>query len=254
MRSIPCFSSIPFEGTQPRFTGSMPDRVLIATSSPGLFYWSLSVKNNQNPRKCCYCSNPYTPKSSRSRYCSPECKTGRQKERVAQNVIREQHISSFYTSNGRLRTVPKRLRNIPIGLTNFSGLWFHTEKQFVEWFSNNYVLFGLEKIDIIRTQFPDVIATTYSGVTLRIELELNASNFLMHGHDSKMCDLIISFLKSPNIFQYNDVPIVSVFDFSEYSSVRALTDFFQGIILAQQEKMENIVSKLGLLHSPAGDL
>jgi hypothetical protein len=122
--------------------------------------------------------------------------------------------------------------------TNFNELLFWSEKSFEKWFKNNYVILGLKRLRKIDRMFPDVIAETYSGEILRIELELCAPNFKAHGHDPMGCDLIISFVKPFNKKDILGVPIISIFnakgliagasDYDPESLV--LTDYFQKMV------------------------
>ncbi|MHA1654383.1 MAG: hypothetical protein ACTSVT_10380 [Candidatus Thorarchaeota archaeon] len=50
---------------------------------------------------------------------------------------------------------------------------------------------GYKTIVKLQREFPDVQAIDENDDTVRIELELNASNFRTHGHDPRKCDVVI---------------------------------------------------------------
>ena len=50
-------------------------------------------------------------------------------------------------------------------------------------------------IDECHEAFPDCLAIrSHTGVPVRIEFELNSSNFLTHGHDPSGCDMVVCWL------------------------------------------------------------
>lgn len=68
------------------------------------------------------------------------------------------------------------------------------ERQFAEWFKNNFKQFGYSKIvrgDISRC--PDFIMFR-DGKEVGVELETLASNFVMHKHDIKKVDEIVCLI------------------------------------------------------------
>jgi hypothetical protein len=98
--------------------------------------------------------------------------------------------------------------------------------------------------------FPDVIAETYEGKELRIELELVATSFREHQHDANTCDLIISFVKPFGRESIRGVPVISIFNGKGLkggghfdSSTLELTDYFQNLVTFSINQINNIVKK-----------
>ena len=69
-----------------------------------------------------------------------------------------------------------------------SGTFSHEEMVFL--FARSFQLIGFEKIQKIRTEYPDCIATK-NGEDKRIEFEPNSSTFFTHHHDLEKCDCIV---------------------------------------------------------------
>lgn len=61
---------------------------------------------------------------------------------------------------------------------------------------------GLSVIEEASDSFPDCLAIDERGRRVRIEFEVMASEFRVHGHDPKGCDLIVCW--------QNDWPVVGV--------------------------------------------
>ena len=183
---------------------------------------------DEKQRKCLICGKELVLKQATRKYCSPECR----KEQTRRNSK---------------RMLPEIIKRKPI-YTNFNGLLFWKEEEFEKWFRNNFVLFGLRSLQKIDRLFPDVIAETYNGKLLRIELELCASNFIAHGHDPLMCDLIISFVKSSNTVAIRGVPVISIFNAKGLNKGLAdyepesleLTDYFQRIVVFLNNSLSEV--------------
>lgn len=79
------------------------------------------------------------------------------------------------------------------------------------------ILFGmlLPYVESIATierstgDFPDCVATTPDGRSLRIEFEVRASDFAQHGHDAAGCDLIVCWVDD---WPDSPVPVLSLRD------------------------------------------
>lgn len=73
---------------------------------------------------------------------------------------------------------------------------FDQERDLHEWITVNYQIFGFDEIveSNLVGKFPDLIIKK-NGETLRIEIETFASNFIQHGHDPNMVDMVICILK-----------------------------------------------------------
>lgn len=96
---------------------------------------------------------------------------------------------------------------------------FNNEKEFHEWFENNYNLLGFDEIiQNNYTKFPDFVLKK-DNKEVRVELETLSSNFILHGHDSKNVDLVICIMKDIDLpvqiveispFEYGQTKQVSV--------------------------------------------
>lgn len=65
------------------------------------------------------------------------------------------------------------------------------EQEVVFLFAKLYDKLGISTITKIQTKYPDVNAIDTKGNTLKIELELLASNFLDHDHNPRECDWVV---------------------------------------------------------------
>jgi len=163
-------------------------------------YWK---KNNSyvktgpfEEKRCCKnCGKEYTARAVNKRFCSTECREIAVKE---EKILKKEKLlkegCSIYTPS------------------HFDNLTFYNEDQFHHWFNENFSLFGLKKIHKSNTRFPDIIAETYNGKVLRIELEYFASNFEAHEHNAELCDLIICYVKKETVKSIKGLPIISMFD------------------------------------------
>jgi len=134
--------------------------------------------------------------------------------------------------------------------TNFGNLYFRNESDFENWFEKNYVLFGIKGLLKIDRMFPDVIAETYDGMIIRIELEYSAINFVAHEHDPAGCDLIVSYVKPFNTKTILGVPVISIFNAKglrrgmtthDLASME-LTNYFQSLQLSMNERLSNFIN------------
>lgn len=76
---------------------------------------------------------------------------------------------------------------------------FNNEKEFHEWFENNYNILGFDEIiQNNYTKFPDFVLKK-DDKEVRVELETLSSNFILHGHDSNSVDLVICIMKDVNL-------------------------------------------------------
>lgn len=161
-------------------------------------YWKVEKAKEPNKIKlknvkCVICGNIFLQKSFNQITCSIECR--REKSR------------RYAITNPSYKRKQRRKSNF----TNFNNLEFYNEEDFHHWFELNYSLFGLKKLIKSDRFFPDVIAETFDGVQLRIELELVSNNFVNHGHNPDECDLIICFVSSRKSKTIKGVPVISVF-------------------------------------------
>lgn len=83
---------------------------------------------------------------------------------------------------------------------------FLFEKEFHNWFKENYKLLGFDKLIVeLKRGFPDFIMEM-DGAILRIEIETVSSNFILHKHDPKKVDLVICMVKDRDLC----VPIIEI--------------------------------------------
>tara|TARA_B100000287_G_C20558764_1_gene751558 strand:+ start:165 stop:1112 length:948 start_codon:yes stop_codon:yes gene_type:complete len=157
-------------------------------------------KGRFEEKRCCEnCGKEYTALSSRQQYCGSECLKAATKEKTKEkNRLKKEKLLK---EGCRIYTP-----------SHFDDLIFYDEEQFHHWFNQNFSLYGLKKIHKSDRFFPDVIAETYDGKVLRIELEYFASNFEKHEHDSESCDLLICYVKKETTTSIKGVPIISMFD------------------------------------------
>jgi hypothetical protein len=70
---------------------------------------------------------------------------------------------------------------------------------------------GWQEIKSSGIAFPDVKAQLINGYLLRVEIEFNASNFLIHRHKPGRCDLILSWIREPEMHQIGGTPVWSFY-------------------------------------------
>ncbi len=183
-------------------------------------------------RRCVYCGTAFIAQRTNQSLCGKKCYASYKREHMTKEEKKMQsEKQKEYVLKNKIKKQKKE------NYTNFGELLMFDEEQFVHWFKDNYVLFGIKKIIKLDRMFPDVIAETFDGKKLRIELELSPLNFIAHEHDANMCDLIICFVKPFKIEQIKGVPVISIFNGTclkrglteyEYTSLE-LTDYFQNI-------------------------
>ena len=217
-----------------------------AYCSQECWYNSHSQKEHKHfvNRICKFCGKEFLPTTKHNIFCSVECLGSYTREKIPSDKKREYYIKS------RRRFIQKAKKP---NYANFGDLRLWSEEDFEHWFRNNYVLFGIKTLLKIDRFFPDVLAETYDGTEVRIELELNAQNFFAHQHDPSGCDLIISFVKPRRKQHIKGVPVISIFD-AEISGNRGennydpdslhLTDYFQSII---DKCVRNLHAHLGTI-------
>lgn len=73
------------------------------------------------------------------------------------------------------------------------------ESDLKNWFKKNYMSLGFEKIlRQDQMEFPDFVVLE-RGKRKRIELEINSSNFILHGHSIKKVDKVICLKNDINL-------------------------------------------------------
>jgi hypothetical protein len=62
--------------------------------------------------------------------------------------------------------------------------------------------------------FPDLCAEIYdeSGEKIRVEAEYRAENYAAHGHSYRGCDLILSFIRKPEVRFIKGIPVWSFYE------------------------------------------
>lgn len=86
-------------------------------------------------------------------------------------------------------------------------LQFHTEKEFRDWFEQNYKQFGYTEIILSQHHAtPDYVVKTNDGKILKLEIELLAENFLLHKHTTNKVDCILAYSTKKRTLKL-DIPI-----------------------------------------------
>ena len=161
---------------------------------------------------CPACDEEFCPEDEGGRqFCSVLCKQdfelSKGETESSDNGVNE---DDSWTDN--LEYSPfKDISKLPI-FTLYNDLRFWSKAHFQQWFETNYALFGLARVMTIDRTFPNVIAETYEGDVLRIELELVANNFEKRSHEPNKCDLVISFVKAFDQKTVMAVPVLSIFN------------------------------------------
>jgi len=170
-------------------------------------------------RKCKHCGVNFQAKRNTHIYCCMPCRYDATRDRQRkQDVVRRTYYHNVVVSSYPHLT---------------------TEKQFHRWFNNSIYFFGFSKLEKTSPDFPDVIAVTYDGKQVRIELEYNAKNFIQHKHDPDQCDLIISYYKEQGVKEIAGLPVLSLYE--KIGEDLKPTKYFQEIFKKSQEMLESIV-------------
>ena len=204
---------------------------------------------DQSPRNCIECGKSFVPSGPNHKCCSKECRYKKQRDEYKQEFKQNPRIcqecgKSFIRISPNQKLCMTCKTGSPVrqiikkaNFVNFGELRLFNEHDFEEWFVNNYVLFGIKRLLKINRMFPDVVAETYDGKVLRIELEFSAVNFRLHGHDPSGCDLIISYISHYDKNNISGVPVISIFNakFSQATNdynpeTFQLTDYFQEMV------------------------
>jgi hypothetical protein len=87
---------------------------------------------------------------------------------------------------------------------------FKSEKEFAEWFEQNYSLFGFKEIvNKNKGKTPDYIVKDLNGKIKKVELELFAEDFITHKHKKEDVDIIVA-LFSKDEKSINEIPTLSL--------------------------------------------
>ena len=195
-------------------------------------YKPIDFEKNKN---CEVCKKPFKTDAINQIYCSEKCKKQGSKVKtklknkeysLIANKKKHEELYAYKSKSSKYFTI-------------FNNLRFYTEHDFEEWFKNNYSIFGIKEIIKINRWYPDVVARMHNNKIIRIELELLARNFIDHGHEPSMCDLIICFAKRKSEQTIKGVPVISIFEttmlsgsnFNNYNEDKlALSEFMKNLI------------------------
>lgn len=169
---------------------------------------------------CSVCNKKYLKDIHNKIYCSSECRE------VANIDNRKKSHNKYKFLKYLKKKEDSKLKNSAQEkyLSIFNDIRFYKEADFEHWFKNNFNLFGIKRLVKIDIWYPDVIAELYNGNIIRIELELNASNFIDHNHDPSKCEMIISFVRREKDAYIKGVPVISIFT-GKFNSRGGNTDY-----------------------------
>lgn len=163
-----------------------------------------------------------------------------------QDLLREQKIMQDQIERERLLHYrsPPVLRPKPNN-QDIYDIDFNSEHEFQLWFNQSYFMFGFRRLLKSDPFFPDVIAETIDGETLRIELEFHSSNFASHKHNPALCDMVISFIKPFHKTHILGLPIIAIFEATRDASdtgnynreSRQITPFFRNLLERQKNNL-----------------
>lgn len=106
-------------------------------------------------------------------------------------------------------------RALPAGSRKGDNAIYDTEQEFREWFEDNLNHFGFKRIILSQDPCPDYVVETETGEVLRVEVELFAANFIIHGHDPRQVDRIVACFSAED--QIVGIPVLAANDLREYS-------------------------------------
>ena len=109
----------------------------------------------------------------------------------------------------------KDVRALPAGSRKGDKPIYDTEQEFREWFEDNLDHFRFKRIILSQGPCPDYVVETETGEVLRIEAELFAANFIIHGHDPRQVDRIVACFSAED--QIGGVPVLTANDLREYN-------------------------------------
>jgi predicted DNA-binding ribbon-helix-helix protein len=69
---------------------------------------------------------------------------------------------------------------------------FKSEREFSQWFEQNFNLFGFKEIISKNKGTPDYYVKDFNGKTKKVELELCAQDFIQHRHKKEDVDIIVA--------------------------------------------------------------
>ncbi len=69
---------------------------------------------------------------------------------------------------------------------------FKSEREFAEWFEQNFSLFGFKEIISKNKKTPDYLIRDFGGKVKKVELELCAQDFVTHKHKKEDVDMIVA--------------------------------------------------------------
>lgn len=104
---------------------------------------------------------------------------------------------------------------LPVTL-NLKDCEIRNERHFIEFLLRNDWIqrqLGIKMGDS-NGFFPDIKGEIYGGTgdKISVEVEYSAENYSLHGHAFKGCDLILSFLRRPNVRFIKGIPVWSFYE------------------------------------------
>jgi len=104
------------------------------------------------------------------------------------------HNYSLYATYGKIYIKAKEstIKGYELQLL-IENLKLKDESGFRRWFEKNLGKLGFEKIILSQRICPDYVIQAKDKTILRVELEFDSDNFILHGHDKSKVDLIIAY-------------------------------------------------------------
>ena len=127
---------------------------------------------------------------------------------------------------------------------------FSNEKEFSDWFEENYKLLGFSKIiEKRKFSYPD-FKMEMDGKELEVELETLSSNFIRHKHDPEKCDIVLCLLNDKKL-PIKTIEITSFEYLIKFTSIRVNAKLWEDFKIwciknkvSMSEKLEEVIKEI----------
>jgi hypothetical protein len=127
---------------------------------------------------------------------------------------------------------------------------FKSEKEFANWFEQNYSLFGFKEIvNKNKGITPDYIVKDFNGKIKKVELELFAEDFINHKHKKEDVDIIVA-LFSKDEKPVDGIPTLTLNTFrSKHNRVTFVCDEellieFKKIAIEERKRFSELLNEI----------
>jgi hypothetical protein len=167
-------------------------------------------RKKTGPAICECCGRQFTPKSPEVRFCSPDCR-GQQSHScqicgcpLPRSTAHKTHLCDECRKDSTPSVAWKSY------VSDLLPFTFRNKSEFQDWFNISFPLFGIKQLLRSDAKFPSVTCLTFSGDTLRIQLELVSPKFRQRNGAANEVDLVICAARRPEDRSIYGIPVFAL--------------------------------------------